>query len=60
MMNTVSVISAYCTEAKNKSFLNVFFPQAKKKINKTIDANTKYVRLFLDFRPHCVSGWLSK
>ena len=45
-MNTVSVISAYCTEAKNKSFLNVFFPQAKKKINKTIDANTKYVRLF--------------
>ena len=29
-MNTVSVISAYRTEAKNKSILNVFYPQAKK------------------------------
>ena len=35
-MNTVSVISAYCTEAKNKSFLNVFFPQAKKKSTKPL------------------------
>ena len=36
MMNTVSVISTYHTEAKNKSFLMF----SKKIFNKTIDANT--------------------